>query len=116
MLSATKAMYKITSPLNQPVLTAYSPKITAPRMLKALDKDEGVFNDASRSPSIITSMIKSCAKTGIAAVCSIRMKCRLSGSSQGQRSARYQQGVKNNVRKKIRIRTSFKYVPIKGGK
>ena len=70
MLSATKAMYKITSPLNQPVLTAYSPKITAPRMLKALDKDEGVFNDASRSPSIITSMIKSCAKTGIAAVCS----------------------------------------------
>ena len=41
---------------------------------------------------------------------------RFSGSSQGQRSARYQQGVKNNVRKKIRIRTSFKYVPIKGGK
>lgn len=49
---ATKAKNKMLSWSNSPAPTANSPKINAPTTLKELDKLEGVFNEASLSPSL----------------------------------------------------------------
>ena len=76
----------------------------------------GVLSDAIFKPEITTSIISSCARSGIFPVFSGTIKEIHSGNTLAFNTSKYHIGVKNIAPRKTSCRTILKYVPVNGGK
>ena len=102
--------------MSHPTSTAKSPIIRPATTDSELPRVDGVFSDASFSPSIISSTIMSWKNIGIAGSLFIFIKSRAGGTSSGCITSMYHAGEKNRVMKKISVLTNRRYVPVNGGK
>ena len=98
---ATNAIYRMTSGISQPMLTAKSPRISPPTTERELDSISGVLSDAMRSPSMINSTRNSCAIMGMRPISVGKMKESQPGIADGFFRSRYHSGVRNSVSQKI---------------